>query len=245
MTRTLELGSPDRFRGQVVVHGHWGRPVVVFPSESGRAHDFENNGMVEAVRSLLDAGRVKLYCVDSADSATWSDRSVPLERRAQLHDDYERWVLDEVVTFVHGDSGGLQPVMTVGCSLGAYHAANIALRHAHVFPQALCMSGSYDPSEWNAWGDRGDASYFHNPMQYVANLHGDHLAWLRHHVHLTLVCGQGMWEDTTGAQASTRKLAGLLAEKDIPHELDVWGHDVAHDWPWWRRQLTHHLSRMS
>jgi esterase/lipase superfamily enzyme len=53
-----------------------------------------------------------------------------------------------------------------------------------------------------------------------------------------------MWEDTTGAQASTRKLAGLLAEKDIPHELDVWGHDVAHDWPWWRRQLTHHLSRM-
>ncbi len=244
MTRTLELGSPDGFRGQVVVHGHWGRPVVVFPSESGRAYDFENNGMVEAVRSLLDAGRVKLYCVDSADSATWSDRSVPLERRAQLHDDYERWVLDQVVPFVHGDSGGLQPVMTVGCSLGAYHAANIALRHAHVFPEALCMSGSYDPSEWNAWGESGDASYFHNPMQYVANLHGDHLDWLRHTVHLTLVVGQGSWEvDPTRALPSTRAFAGVLADKGIPHDLDVWGHDVPHDWESWRRQLAHHLPR--
>jgi esterase/lipase superfamily enzyme len=129
--------------------------------------------------------------------------------------------------------------------MGAYHAANFALRRADLFPQALCLSGNYDPSTWHGWGEQGDALYFQNPTAYVANLGGDHLQWLRHHVHLTLVCGQGMWEDTTGAQASTRRLAGLLAEKDIPHELDVWGHDVAHDWPWWRRQLTHHLSAMS
>jgi esterase/lipase superfamily enzyme len=23
----------------------------------------------------------------------------------------------------------------------------------------------------------------------------------------------------------------------------VWGHDSAHDWPWWHRQLAHHLPR--
>jgi esterase/lipase superfamily enzyme len=244
VTRSVEVGSSDGFRGQVVVHGHWGRPVLVFPSEAGRAWDFEDNGMVGAVRWLLDGGRVKLYCVDSADSATWSDRSVPLERRAQLHDEYERWVLDHVVPFVHGDCGGLQPVMALGCSLGAYHAANIALRHAHVFPEALCMSGSYAPSEWHAWGDRGDASYFHNPTDYVANLHGDHLEWLRRTVHLTLVVGQGSWEvDPTRALPSTRAFAGVLAAKGIPHDLDVWGHDVPHDWESWRRQLAHHLPR--
>jgi hypothetical protein len=48
-----------------------------------------------------------------------------------------------------------------------------------------------------------------------------------------------MWEDTTGAQASTRKLAGLLAEEGHPARAGRVGHDVAHDWPWWRRQLTH------
>jgi esterase/lipase superfamily enzyme len=246
MTPVVELTAPGSdWRGQVVGYGHWGTPVVVFPSEAGRAWDFENNGMVDAVRWLLDAGRVKLYCVDAADAVTWSDRSVPLEERAARHDHYERWVLEQVVPYVHQDSGGVQPIMTVGCSLGAYHAANIALRNANVFPRALCMSGSYDPTAWHAWGDRGDSTYFHNPMDYVRNLHADHLEWLRRTVHLTLVVGQGSWEvDPTGALPSTLAFAEVLAEKGIPHELDVWGHDVPHDWPSWQRQLAHHLPRL-
>ena len=47
--------------GQVVVHGHWGRPVLVFPSEGGSAWDYAENGMVDAVRWLVDAGRVKRW----------------------------------------------------------------------------------------------------------------------------------------------------------------------------------------
>ena len=245
--RSTELTSPETgFRGQVVVHGHWGRPVLVFPSESGSAWDFANNGMVEAVRWMLDAGRVKLYCVDSADAITWSDRSVPLEERARRHDGYERWVLDQVVPYIRDDSGGRDDLMAMGCSLGGYHAANIALRHADVFQHALCLSGSYDPGEWSAWGERGDATYFHNPMDYVANLHGDHLDWLRSRVYVVLVVGQGAWEvDPTRALPSTERFAAVLRDKGIPHELDMWGHDVPHDWPSWQRQLAHHLPRLA
>ena len=243
--RSVDLTAPGSgFRGQVVVHGHWGRPVLVFPSESGSAWDYENNGMVDAVRWLLDAGRVKLYCVDSADGFTWSDRSVPLEDRARRHDLYERWVLEQVVGFVREDCGDRSDLLATGCSLGGYHAANIALRHADLFPHALCLSGTYDPSEWDAWGEVGDAAYFHNPMHYVANLHGDHLDWLRTVLHLVLVVGQGSWEvDPTRALPSTLAFAESLAAKGIPHELDVWGHDVPHDWPSWQRQLAHHLPR--
>jgi len=245
--RSVELVSPHTgFRGQLVVHGHYGRPVLVFPSEAGSAWDFANNGMVDAVRWMVDAGRVKFFCVDSADAFTWSDRSVPLEERARRHDLYERWVLEEVVPFVRDDCGGRADLLTLGCSLGAFHAANLALRHADLFPQAICLSGSYDPSEWSAWGERGDASYFHNPMEYVANLHGDHVAWLRTAVHLVLVVGQGSWEvDPTRALPSTQRFAAVLAEKGISHELDIWGHDVPHDWPSWQRQLAHHLPRFA
>jgi esterase/lipase superfamily enzyme len=62
---------------------------------------------------------------------------------------------------------------------------------------------------------------------------------------LILVCGQGQWEDTTGALESTRRFAGLLHDKQIDHELDLWGFDMPHDWPSWRRQLAHHLDRNS
>ena len=107
---------------------------------------------------------------------------------------------------------GTNDVALAGASLGAFHAANFALRRADLFPRALCLSGVYDIAQ-AGWGERGEATYFHNPMDYVAHLHGDHLDWLRSRVRLTLVVGQGMWEDTTGALHSTRAFAGLLGEK--------------------------------
>jgi len=239
----VELAAPSLGgSGQVVGYGHYGRPVLVFPSEAGRSHDYENNGMVGAVAGLIDAGRVKLYCVDSYDEGSWANRSLPVEERARRHSAYEAWITDAVVPFIYADCAGTPEILTTGCSLGAYHAANVTLRRADIFPQALCLSGGYDVSR-SGWGERGDATYFHNPMDYMAHVDGGHLDWLRSRVFLLLVCGQGMWEDTTGSLAGTRAFAALLAAKGVPHELDLWGHDVPHDWPSWRAQLAHHLPR--
>jgi esterase/lipase superfamily enzyme len=228
--------------GDVIAYGHFGRPVLVFPSEQGRAWDYENNGMVGALEPLIDAGRIKLYCVDSYDAASWSANHLPLEERARQHQRYEDWVVNQVTAWIHEDCGGGQDAVVTGCSLGAYHAANLALRRADLYPVAICLSGVYDVGS-SGWGERGDTFYFHNPVDYVANLHGDHLDWLRTRVRLVLVCGQGQWEDTTAALPSTKSFAGLLADKGLPHELDLWGWDVPHDWPSWRAQIAHHLPR--
>jgi esterase/lipase superfamily enzyme len=197
--------------------------------------------MVDAIGDLLEAGRVKLYAVDSFDSGSWYRGDLALEERARQHGRYEDWILNQVVPFIQSDSDGAEIAVT-GVSFGAYHAANFALKHGHFFPLAICQSGVYDVSVV-AGGERGDAVYFNNPADYVAHLGGDHLDWLRGRVSLLLVCGQGQWEDTTGALESTRRFAALLGEKGIPHELDLWGHDVPHDWPSWRAQLAHHLPR--
>jgi esterase/lipase superfamily enzyme len=229
--------------GTVIRYGHWGRPALAFPSEGGHATDFENNGMVDAVAGLIEAGRLKLYCVDSYDAASWSDQEIPLEERARRHGRYESWIIGDVLPWIHRDCGGPAEVITLGCSMGAYHAANFALKRADLFPLAMCLSGQYDPSSWNGWGERGQETYFNSPLDYVANLDGDHLNWLRDHVSLLLVCGQGQWEDTTGALQSTKQFAALLAAKGIKHEADLWGYDVPHDWPSWRAQLAHHMPR--
>jgi esterase/lipase superfamily enzyme len=227
----------------VVAYGHWGRPLLVFPSEAGGPWDWENNGMIGSIAGLVDAGRVKVYCADSFDDWTWADRSVPIEERARRHGAYEHWIVDWVVPYVHWECGGYQEILTTGASLGAFHAVNFALKRADLFPLALALSGVYDVGWMGAWGERGDASYFNSPMDYVANLGGDHLDWLRSHVNLLLVCGQGRWEDTTGALESTRRFAGVLGSKGIRYELDLWGYDVPHDWPSWRAQIAHHLPR--
>jgi esterase/lipase superfamily enzyme len=241
----VELDAPSiGGAGTVIAYGHWGLPLLLFPAERGRAWDLEGQGMVGAVADLVEAGRVKLCWVDSYDGASWSNHAIALEDRARAHGAYEAWIVDRVVPFVHTDCGGPQEIFTAGASLGAFHAANFALRRADLFPLALCLSGSYDPSRWRAWGERGDAAYFNNPMDYVEHLDGDHLQWLRSRVSLLLVCGQGQWEDTTGALESTKAFAALLARQGIRHELDLWGYDIAHDWPSWRAQLAHHLPRL-
>jgi esterase/lipase superfamily enzyme len=236
-SRHVQLGG-----GNVIAYGHWGRPVLAFPSEQGPCWQYEERGMVDAIGSLLESGRVKLYCVDSWDAGTWQAHDFPLEERARRHAAYEGWILDEVVPWITEDVVGAAEILLTGVSFGAYHAANFALKRADRFPIAICQSGVYDVSGVG-WGERGDALYFNNPMDYVVHLDGDHLDWLRDRVSLLLVCGSGQWEDTTGALESTKRFAGVLAGRGIRHELDLWGHDVPHDWPSWQRQVAHHLAR--
>jgi esterase/lipase superfamily enzyme len=228
--------------GELIAYGHYGRPLLAFPSEQGPAWQYEERGMIESIEPLLGAGRVKVYAVQSYDSWTWHDTSVALEERAQRHGHYEDWILNRVVPWIAEDVAGGGELIVTGCSFGAYHAANFCLKRADLFPLAICQSGVYDVSVVG-WGDRGGSVYFNNPADYVANLGGDHLDWLRSRASLLLVCGQGQWEDTTGALASTNRFAQLLGEKGIRCELDLWGHDVPHDWPSWRTQLAYHLPR--
>ena len=239
----VELHSPELgWAPRVIAHGSYGRPVLLFPTSEGRAEDVEHHGLVDAVRPLLDAGRVKLYSVDSWDGGSWYRRDLPLEERARLHEAYERWLVEGVVPFVDADCGGRQDMAVAGCSFGAYHAANLALRRADLFPLALCFSGVYDLSVLG-WGERGTSFHLNNPLWSLGAAEGEHLDWLRSRLSLLLVCGQGMWEDTTGALESTRAFGALCADKGLRVETDLWGHDVPHDWPSWRAQLAHHLPR--
>ena len=227
--------------GDVLAFGHYGRPVLAFPSENGAVTDWEERGMVAAVGHLIDGGRIKLYCAPSFDRDSWTRDDLSLEERARRHGHYEWWVLTRLLPFIQSDSHTHELVVT-GCSFGAFHAANFCLKRADLMPLALCLSGVYDVTVQGG-GQRGEAVYFNNPMDYVANLHGEHLDWLRAQASLVLVCGQGEWEDTTGALPSTVRFGELLAGKGIRHEVDLWGHDVPHDWPSWRRQIAQHLQR--
>lgn len=242
--RHISLFSPAiGADGDVLVYGHWGRPLLAFPSQEGPAWQYEERGMIDALGGLIDEGRVKVYAVSSFDSGSWYREGIPLEERARLHGLYEDWIVNQVAPFVQRDSATHEIAVT-GVSFGAYHAANFALRRADLFPLAICQSGVYDVSVV-AGGERGDAVYFNNPADYVEGLGGDHLDWLRSRVSLLLLAGRGQWEDTTGALESTQRFAAQLAGKGIPHELDVWGEDSPHDWPAWRAQIAHHLPRFT
>ena len=221
-------------------YGHYGVPLVVFPSSAGLAHEWEAGGLVAALRPLIDAGRVKLYCTESNVSEAWMDRSRPPQWRIARHRAFERYVLDELVPLVREDCRTPEiGVWCAGMSLGAFYAAKFALKQPEIFRWALCLSGRYDAT-WMTGGFDAIDVYYNNPVAFVPNLRCAELERVRLQTSLTLVCGRGPWEGRN-ADAPAH-FARILRSRDIPHQLDIWGHDVAHDWKWWCRQAVHHLS---
>jgi esterase/lipase superfamily enzyme len=228
---------------ELKVYGHEGRPVVVFPSQDGRFFDFENWGMVEAVGRHIHEGRIRLFSIDGRDWESWTDKGKHPHDRARRHADYDAAVLFDVLPFIrhHSRMSHGRDMVLTGCSAGAYHAVNFFLRHPDAADTVIALSGVYQLSTYiGTYMD--DAVYMQSPIHYLANLADEHYLTLYRHSRIVLACGQGKWEHE--CLDDTRRLSDLLHAKGVGHWLDLWGHDVDHDWPWWRKQLPYFLDQL-
>jgi esterase/lipase superfamily enzyme len=223
---------------ELKVYGHAGKPVVVFPCQGGRFHEYEDFGMVDACRPFIDAGAVTLFTLDSVDWQSWLNASAPPADRARRHNDYDRYVVSEAAPFIRERFPNASGILATGCSMGGYHAANFFFRHPDVFDAVIALSGVYKLSRFI--GEYMDENvYFNAPLAYLPAL-TDPWYLDRYRRSRIVVCvGQGAWEDEM--VADTRELQAILAAKGIPAWIDYWGHDVNHDWPWWRRQIPYFL----
>lgn len=228
-------------RVHVWCYGHWGAPVVVFPTAAGFAHEWERQGMLEVLSPLIYDGKIKLYCPESNVSEAWTNKEADPRWRIRRHMAYERFVLDDLVPGIRADCRSPEiRAAAAGASLGAFYAANFALKHPETFHYALCLSGRYDAT--NFTGGYSDMDiYFNNPIAYASNLAGEALERVKGKTHLTLVCGRGKWEE--GCIEETHQLGDILSAKGISCHKDIWGHDVSHDWIWWQRQALYHFDK--
>jgi len=226
---------------ELKVYGHAGKPVVVFPCQGGRFYEYEDFGMVEACRPFIEGGAVTLFTVDSVDAQSWTNRGAHPAERGRRHDDYDRYIVSEVAPFIRTLRPQASGALATGCSMGGYHSANFFFRHPDVFDAVIALSGVYKLTDFV--GDYLDDNvYFNSPLLYLPGL-SDPWYLERYRRSQIVVCvGQGAWED--GMLADTRALEAILAWKGIPAWIDFWGHDVNHDWPWWRRQMPYFLANL-
>jgi esterase/lipase superfamily enzyme len=224
---------------ELKIYGHAGRAILVFPSQGGRFHEYEDFGMIEACRGSIDAGKVQLFAVDSIDYQSWVNWGAHPADRARRHEDYDRYIIHEVVPLIRGC--GHHKALTTGCSMGAFHSVNFFFRHPDCFSGCIALSGLFRLNHFI--GDyMDDTVYFNTPLAYLPNMNDPWFLDQYRHSQIVICVGQGAWED--GMRMDTAELRRILTEKGVPAWIDFWGHDVDHDWPWWRVQMPYFLHQL-
>ncbi len=218
----------------LLVFGHAGARLLVFPTRDGRFWEYEKLGMIDRLRGKIDAGHMQVWCLEGlADETFYADWMWPPDR-VRRYDAYERYVLEEVMPLM----AAVNPhpcTIAHGLSLGAHHAADIAFRHPHLFHKLAAFSGRYDLTrDVEHFGDLmaghyDDQVYFHMPNHYLPGLE---CAWRLDHLRrmdIVLVIGADdpFLDDN-------RRLSAVLAAKSVPHRLEIWD-GRAHRGSAWRK----------
>ena len=82
---------------EMLVFGHDGTKVLVFPTSMGRFFEYEDNKMVDALADRIDRGQLQLFCVDSVDSESWYNKGAHPHWRVERHLQYERYLINDVL----------------------------------------------------------------------------------------------------------------------------------------------------
>jgi esterase/lipase superfamily enzyme len=193
--------------------------------------------LINAIAPFIEAGKVKVYSINSINNESWLNDQMDPRHKSLRHQQFNDYVFNEVVPFIRNNSSWETPIITSGASFGALHSANLFFKRPDLIQGCIAMSGVYDLTEYTK-GYFDEDVYFNSPCHYLPNL-SDHeiLEQIRRSGHIHLLTGSGDHEDPD----ASRRLAGILYNKGIFYELDVWGQDIRHDWPSWRAMLPHYL----
>jgi esterase/lipase superfamily enzyme len=239
--RTTSWLSPNlNMEMPLVAYGHAGQPLLMLPTAAADYLEYERFYLVDAIRHHIESGKIRAYSVNSVNRWSLLNEKMPPHLKAELLSRFDRYLVEEVLPLIRREAGEDARPITTGASLGAFLAANAYFKHPDLFRGVIAMSGSYDVRSYLK-DFHDDNVYFNNPADYLPNLNDEHyLPILRRADSIYILSGQGNYE----APERSRHLSDILNSKGIPHTLDLWGHDVDHDWPWWRKMLPFTLDKI-
>jgi len=225
---------------ELLVYGHAGARVLLFPTRTARYYDYEGWRVIQSIQHLIENGHIQVFALDSIDQESFYCYWAHPTGRITRHLQYENYILKEVMPLSYNLNQN-HNLMAVGCSMGAYHAMNIALRHPECFTKVVSLSGRYDLTlqlgmfEDLFSGFYNETIYYNLPSHYVPNLReGDQLNRIRD-LDITFVIGK---EDAF--HQNNREFSNSLWNKGVWHAFHEWD-GLAHRARYWRQMLPMYL----
>lgn len=222
----------------VAVYGHYGFALLLVPTAAADYLEYERFQLIEAIRPFIESGKVKVFSINSINHESWMNNNMDPRHKAIRQQQFNSYVFEEVIPFVKTHTSNETPIIIAGASFGALHSMNLFLKRPDLLNGVISMSGVYDLTEYTR-GYFDDDVYFNSPQHYMPNL-TDHniLEQIRRSHHIHIFSGSGPYE----APDAARSFAGILYNKGINYELDIWGPEWPHDWNTWKAMLPQYLA---
>lgn len=216
----------------MLVYGHWGYPVLLFPTTLGNYYQATEMGLINAVAPLIQSGKYKIYCIGTNDEESWYCNHIHPAEKINNHIRYDQFLSSELLPFIQNECN-VEKIGVAGCSFGGYHAANFAFKHPYLVAYLISMSGIFDLKSFMK-GYYDDNFYFNNPADFMQNEQG----WRYNHMNIIL----GTSELDICLEQNI-EMSSTLNRLGVEHWLDIHGNEE-HDWPLWQRMFHYYLSRI-
>ena len=227
---------------RIKIYGHYGPAFIAFPCQNKQSDDFYNNGMIDAIYTFLEDGKMKLYCLDSNDEETVSSSSWDKARAAYMLEMYHQYVINEVLPFIYSKQGGYYEPFLIGASMGGSHASNNFFRRPELFSGFLSLSGKFDIASFFE-GYFNDDIYNNSPVHYLRNMDKNHpYINIYNQKRMIVVLGKGAFEYLVSD--SNYELEEIAKDKGINIEFNFWDENSVHDWISWKYQLPYFLNKI-
>lgn len=221
----------------IVTYGDYGFALLLVPTAAADYLEYERFQLLDTLAPFIDSGKVKVFSVNSINTESWLNKQMIGEHKAIRQNQFNEYIYNEVIPFIRTSTSWETPIITCGASFGALHSMNLFLKRPDLINGVIAMSGVYNLMEYTD-GFYDEQVYYNSPMHYIPNL-SDHnvLEQIRRSNNIHILTGSGEYE----APDAAKEFAGVLYNKGITYELDVWNHDWKHDWPTWRAMLPHYI----
>ena len=222
----------------IAVYGHYGYAVLMIPTAAADYLEYERFELINSLQPMMDEGRFKLFSVNSINTESWMNKEMEGAHKAIRHNQFNQYIFEEVIPFIRSHTSPETPIFTSGASFGAFHSMNLFLKRPDLLNGVIAMSGVYDLMEYTD-GFYDDQVYFNSPIHFIPNLSDHETLEKIRKGKIIIATGSGSYEDPE----ANRRFSVVLNSKSIPHQLEIWGQDIHHDWTTWRKMLPELLSR--
>lgn len=204
------------------ITGHWGHPILMFPSSGGQYTQNTDFGLSASVMKYVEQGRIKLYNVETIDMLSFYDDNMDSATKIHNYELYMQFLKDELIPYIQKECH-VHRIGVAGVSFGGFHAANMAFRFPDLVSHLIAMSAAFSIRNMTPLLD--DMRIYYNcPDEFMQHEEG----WKFEHMQIVLSTSD--WDICLD---KNKHMSATLNEKGIAHWYDEkkW---ISHDWPLWR-----------